>query len=308
MSVRDTPFVQDATTGRRVTRWWLSYLLVLLVFILGVPGMVGAIFLRTWKVTAGTPTAQLQEALTFGAGLVGLFFWVWLYERRSFASLGFRRPGRGVLTLIVGIVAGIVLNSIPTVFLWTTGVYERVSPPAGSTAGLAAITTLLPILLFVLVQSGTEETLTRGFMLQSSAVALPGWLAVLLPAVVFTLFHGVATKPLPFGSILFFALLVTFVALRQGALWIAIGIHTGWNFAMGNLYGISVSGLPPHTASAIFLERSEGAPGWLTGGTFGTEASLPADLLLGVAAVIAFFFYRSWDSKRGHHALESSKN
>ncbi len=302
MSVRDTPFVQDATTGRRVTPWWLSYILTLVVFILVLPGIVGAIFQQTWKVDPGTPVAQLQEAVTFGAGILGLFVWVWLYERRSIASLGFRRPVRGILSLAVGIVVGIVLNSIPTLFLWGVGAYVQVEPPAGSTTGLSAVPVLLLILVFVLVQSGTEETLTRGFMLQSSGVALPGWLAVLLPAVVFTLFHGVLVKPFAFASIFFFALLVTFVVLRQGALWIAIGIHTGWNFAMGNLYGIPVSGLPPHTASAMFLAPAEGAPNWLTGGEFGTEASLPADIVLAIAALAAYLVFRSWDAKRIHAA------
>lgn len=298
MSVRDTPFIQDAKTGKRVTPWWLTYILVLIVFILGLPGILGAIFQQTWKVEVGTPEAQLQEALTFGIGFVGLVVWVWLYERRSIASLGFRRPGRGVLTLLAGVVVGIVLNSIPTLFLWGVGAYELVPPPEGSTSGVAALPMLLLILVFVSVQSGTEETLTRGFMLQSSGLALPGWLAVLLPAVVFTLFHGVLVKPFAFASIFFFALLVTFVVLRQGALWIAIGIHTGWNFAMGNLYGIPVSGLPPHTTSAIFLAPTEGSPNWLTGGEFGTEASVPADILLAVAALVAFLIYRAWDAKR----------
>lgn len=36
MSVRSTPFVQDGATGRRVTPWWLAYLLVFLVLIIGV--------------------------------------------------------------------------------------------------------------------------------------------------------------------------------------------------------------------------------------------------------------------------------
>lgn len=305
MSVRDTPFVQDALTGKRVTRWWLSYILTLVVFILVIPGIVGAIFQQTWKVTPGTPEAQLQEAVTFGAGLVGLFFWVWLFERRSIASLGFRRPGRGLLTLLVGIVVGIVLNSIPTLFLWAVGAYQQVEPPAGSAAGIAALPTLLLVLLFVLVQSGTEETLTRGFMLQSSGVSLPGWLAMLLPAVVFTLVHGVTTKPFAFASIFFFALLVSFIVLRQGALWIAIGIHAGWNYAMGNLYGIPVSALPPHTTSAIFLAPSEGSPDWLTGGEFGTEASLPADLVLLLAAAAAFLVYRRWD--RARHPLTAGQ-
>ena len=41
-------------------------------------------------------------------------------------------------------------------------------------------------------------------------------------------------------------------------------------------------------ASTSFLERSEGAPGWLIGGAFGTEASVPADILLGISARLVF--------------------
>lgn len=306
-TIRDNPFIAGATSGKRVTRWWLSYILVLVVFILLIPGIVSVVLTQSWNTGVGTPEAQLQEAITFGAGLVGLLLWVTLYERRSVASLGFRRPGTGALTLVAAVAVGIVLNSIPTLFVWATGAYVQADPPPGSAAGLAALPTLLIVLLFVLVQSGTEETLTRGFMLQSSGVALPGWSAIALPAIVFTMFHGVSTKPLAFASIFFFALLVTFVVLRQGGLWIAIGIHTGWNFAMGNLYGISVSGLPPHTTSAIFLERAPGAPDWLTGGEFGTEASLPADILLLAAAMIAFVSFRSWDEKRtARKTLEAS--
>ncbi|WP_460800097.1 lysostaphin resistance A-like protein [Microbacterium sp. GXF0217] len=298
MSVRDTPFIQDALSGKRVTRWWLSYILVLGVFILGIPGIVGAVFQQTWKTAAGTPEAQFQEAVTFGAGLLGLFLWVWLFERRSLASLGFRRPGWGILTLILGVLVGIVLNAIPTLFLWGVGAYKVAPAPENAASGFSALPTLLLLVVFVLIQSGTEETLTRGFMLQSSGVALPGWLAVLIPAVVFTLFHGVTTKPFAFASIFLFALLVTFVVLRQGGLWIAIGIHTGWNYAMGNIFGIPVSGLPPHSASAMFLAPSAGAPDWLTGGEFGTEASLPADIVLGLAALVAFLIYRKWSRKR----------
>lgn len=296
--ISDVPFIVDGRTGRRVTRWWVSYILVLVVFILAIPGTVSVLLTQSWSVGIGTPEAQLQEAITFGAGLIGLFLWVLLYERRSIASLGFRHPGRGVLTLLAAVIVGILLNAIPTLLVWAVGAYRLADPPVASTAGLSAFPALVLVLVFVLVQSGTEETLTRGFMLQSSAAALPGWLAIALPALAFTLFHGVSNKPLAFSSILLFALLVTFIVLRQGGLWIAIGIHTGWNFAMGNLFGISVSGLPPNTTSAIFLARNPDAPTWLTGGEFGTEASFPADVLLLVVAGAAYLVFRRWNTKR----------
>ncbi|MFE6967506.1 type II CAAX prenyl endopeptidase Rce1 family protein [Agromyces sp. NPDC057679] len=298
MSVRSTPFVQDGATGRRVTPWWLAYLLVFLVLIIGVQAGVLAIFAATWPVEHGSPEAQLQDMISFAAAGLALVLWVVLFERRRVRTLGFRRPGRGILTLVAGFVAGIVLLSIPALFLWSIGAYESVDAPEGASSGWNALPLLILLALTFVVQGGTEELLTRGFLLQNGGLKFPGWLAVLLPALLFTLIHGVLVHPLPFAMIFLFALFASFVVLRQGALWIAIGVHAGWNFAMGNLYGIPVSGLPPLSTSAVYLQPVADAPDWLTGGDFGTEASVPAVIVLLVAAAVAFVVFRRWDARR----------
>lgn len=298
MSIRTTPFVQDAATGKRVTPWWLAYIIVFLVLIFGVQTAALLVFAEVWPVPRGTPEEQLQEMLSFAAAGLALLVWVLLFERRKIRTLGFRRPGRGLVTLVLGFVTGAALLSIPTVFLWATGAYVQVDAPAASTSGAGATGLLVLLALTFVVQGGVEELLTRGFLLQNSGLTLPGWLAVLLPALLFTLLHGVLIHPLPFAMIFLFALMASFLVLRTGALWLAIGIHAGWNFTMGNIFGVPVSGLPPLTTSAIFLEPAPGAPDWLTGGDFGTEASLPAVIVLIVAAALSFVIYRRWDTAR----------
>lgn len=52
-------------------------------------------------------------------------------------------------------------------------------------------------------------------------------------------------------------------------LWFAIGLHTAWN-AIEGLFGIPVSG---HADPAL-AQVTEHGPAWLTGGSFGMEASL----------------------------------
>ena len=69
-------------------------------------------------------------------------------------------------------------------------------------------------------------------------------------------------------------MLGSFYALT-GRLWVSIGVHAGWNFAQGYFFGAKVSGGDFGDAIAIstpFYDR----PDWLTGGSFGPEASLPA--------------------------------
>ena len=74
-------------------------------------------------------------------------------------------------------------------------------------------------------------------------------------------------------------------AARQvtGTLWLAVGMHTGWNFFLGTVFGFPVSGI---VERSVFLTESDG-PALLTGGDFGPEGGLLAAvvLLLGTAAL-----------------------
>lgn len=298
MSLRSNPFIRDALTGRRLTPWWVALPLVFVVLILGVQTLAGAALGAVWKTEAGSPADQLKATITFAVAAAVLLLWVVLFERRRVWTLGFRRPRRGLLVMVGGFVAGGVVLSVPALFLWGIGAYEQVSAPAGSSSGWSATGLLVLLALTFFVQGGTEELLTRGYLLQTNGARLPGWLAVVLPALLFTLVHGVVGDPLPFAMIFLYALFASFLVLRLGSLWLVIGFHAGWNFTMGNLYGIPVSGLPPLSTSAIYLQPKDGAPDWLTGGAFGTEASLPAVIVLAVIAMIAFLAYRRGDRTR----------
>jgi membrane protease YdiL (CAAX protease family) len=79
---------------------------------------------------------------------------------------------------------------------------------------------------------------------------------------------------------LFFA----YAYLRTRQLWLPIGLHIGWNFFEGTIFGFPVSG----TTSYQLIHQSVSGPEIITGGAFGPEAGLillPA-LLLGTAMVI----------------------
>ena len=67
-------------------------------------------------------------------------------------------------------------------------------------------------------------------------------------------------------------------------LWLAIGIHAGWNFTEGGIFGVSISG--GAATKGIFSVALVGHP-LLTGGAFGPEASIVAIVAcLAVAAVL----------------------
>ncbi|MCT1476779.1 CPBP family intramembrane glutamic endopeptidase [Microbacterium sp. p3-SID336] len=290
MSLRSNPFIADARSGKRVTPWWLGLIVFFAVWIIQIALM--AALTIALPVPAGSPAAQWQEAVANVIVIALVLAWVGLYERRHLRTLGFRNPGRGVLTLLLGVVVGLALISLPILFLWMTGQYESVGGPAEASSGLPALPLVLALAVTVIVQGSNEEILTRGFLLQSVGQRFPTWLAVLLPALLFALVHGVGTHPVAFATIFLYAVFATFVVLWQRSLWLICGIHAGWNFGMGNVYGIPVSGLDPHSTSLLFLAPSDGSSDLLTGGDFGTEGGLPAAIALLLATVVAFVGWR----------------
>ena len=144
------------------------------------------------------------------------------------------------------------------------------------------------------VQSGVmEEVLFRLIILRLLWRAFGVWPALGLSALIFGLVH--LGNP---NSSLFAALciaveagimLATFYILT-GRAWVSIGVHAGWNFTQGWIFGAAVSGTSGFAGGPLITRPVEGLPDWLTGGTFGPEASL-AGLVVGTG-VGAYMLWR----------------
>lgn len=66
-------------------------------------------------------------------------------------------------------------------------------------------------------------------------------------------------------------------------LWLAIGLHAAWNFTQGWVFSIPISGTG---VSNGLLITSRNGPDWLTGGTFGLEASVIAMAVTTAAGLV----------------------
>jgi uncharacterized protein len=142
---------------------------------------------------------------------------------------------------------------------------------------------VLGTLVAVLGASVTEELVFRGLAFQ----ALERWrgphLALAVTAALFGVIH--LLNP---GASLWSSVAITLEAgILLGAafwwrrnLWFAIGLHAAWN-AAENLLGIPVSG---HAPAGLWQTTTSGSS-WLTGGSFGLEASVVPVLLSLVLAV-----------------------
>jgi membrane protease YdiL (CAAX protease family) len=88
------------------------------------------------------------------------------------------------------------------------------------------------------------------------------------------------------AGIFFAGIFLAYGYIRTGQLWLSMGLHLGWNFFEGVVFGFPVSGLSIYRLIRIDVQ----GPEIWTGGPFGPEAGLivlPA-LLVGVILIYLY--------------------
>lgn len=149
------------------------------------------------------------------------------------------------------------------------------------------------------IESGVfEEVLVRGVVLRLMWRAFGPWWAFLISGALFGGGHianpGATAFTTACVAIEAGVMLGSFYALT-GRLWVSIGVHAGWNFTQGYMFGAAVSGANFSDSIARSTAR-HGLPHWVTGGSFGPEASLPAFLVCMAAGLTALWM--SWKAGR----------
>ena len=109
---------------------------------------------------------------------------------------------------------------------------------------------------------------------------------MLANSALFALLHAanVGISWLAFLNLLLFGLFASVYMVRRGNIWGICAIHTMWNFAQGNIFGLQVSGMNP-TAS-IFSFVGDDSKSWINGGSFGPEGGICVTLVLLISILI----------------------
>ncbi|WP_329054445.1 CPBP family intramembrane metalloprotease [Amycolatopsis sp. NBC_01488] len=142
----------------------------------------------------------------------------------------------------------------------------------------------------------TEELIFRGILFRIVEGRIGTWLALTLTALLFGLSHLFNAHATLWGALAIAVeaggmLAAAYAATRN--LWVPIGLHFGWNFAEGGLFGTDVSGT---NAPEGLLHGVMSGPAALSGGEFGPEASV-FSVLAGVVVTIVFM---GLARRRGH--------
>lgn len=278
------------SAGRLRSGWRLLIFIgvyILLLFLLTTMARVGyAIALRT---LGGGPGSYVQNVvfrliLLLAALGAGYICTRWL-ENLPWRALGLWAHAGWLRDLLVGSVIGIASLALATAIATAGGGLTFTISGRGALLQVGG-TLVVSAVLFVLAALA-EEALFRGYPLQTLTRAKLAWLAVLLTSVPFAAVHLRNPNVAAGFTFINTALAGVWLAvayLRTRSLWFPLGVHWAWNWALGSLFGLPVSGitdLAPHP----LLHGIDLGPAWLTGGSYGIEGGLACTITLVVSTI-----------------------
>ena len=260
----------------------IGALLVIAIFIAlthpNSPGETGAQVMARTAAFANSNALALTLFI-YPLNLLWLGFCRAKLDKRSFVSLGLRAP-RWVPNLARGAVGGVLAIGVLWAILWLTGALSvNGISAAAKVAGARSVFPLLGWALAFGAVGFMEEVTFRGYALHN----LTNWLgwkwAVGVQAALFAVIHlgnvvtaGREAQMAALGALPSLFLVAVFFALcyrKTGSLWFPIGFHAAWNFSLGCLFSLPVSGIETFK----LLDVASRGQSWFSGGSFGAEGS-----------------------------------
>ena len=268
--------MSDSGNGARgAWAWWPLRLIIFFVVLLAL--YIACQFGRAYILKYAPQLPRV--AVLWGENLAIVVIMIVAYrllvrwtEQRKATELGFAQAIPGA---VGGALLGFILFCAVYAVLWAAGV-ATFKGFAGTTGLIAAMATPVGAAVGeeILMRGGVYRLIEEGF---GSAVA------IIASGALFGLLHlgnpgATIESSLAIATEAGVLLAAAYVLTRS--LWLPIGLHFGWNFTEGGIFGAAVSG---GTVKGVINAPLAG-PAYLTGGQFGPEASIAA---VGVSLVVA---------------------
>ena len=216
---------------------------------------------------------------------------VWLVrkfiDKKSFVSLGLRFNSLAVKDFFIGLgISGVMIGTLYGIFFISGFLVITKIGWSSSTSGVLGI--IFWFFGIGLAIAWSEELAFRGYVLQNLKEGLGIKWAVIISCALYGLLH--MSNP---NSTILSGIIIAIIGylriygwLRTQQLWLSMGMHAGWDFFLGPIFGFSVSGMKTET---LIKHTTIGAE-FFTGGSFGPEAGILVIpfILLGF---IGIYFY-----------------
>lgn len=274
----------------RSPRTWTDFilltgLLAVVIFLIGelIFQLLGVCFL----VYPFSPDPDIREFMSVYASFFGAwpaFILIFLIFKGNRPILKEFLPDKKIkilIGLLAGGLAGFVLNSISVGGAYLMGDLDF------SFYGIE-IMPLLGFAIFVFIQSGAEEIMTRCYMYQKLRRRYKNPLvAILGNSLLFMAMHlgNNGLTPAAYAELFLWGVMFSLVIFYYDNLWASIAMHASWNFTQNIFYGLPNSGIVSKY-SVFKLEAASDGIFYDTG--FGVEGcwGSVAVLLLAIAVLV----------------------
>lgn len=206
-----------------------------------------------------------------------------LIQNRKMRTLGFKKPGMWK-EYGIGLIVGFVMMAVIVLVGVITGSMSlSFNPEAATGAGIGML-----VLLFVgfVFQGMSEEVLCRGYFLVSLARKKGNmWMAVIVNALAFAALHlgNAGIAPLAFVNLILFGIFASVYFVKRGNIWGIAAIHSIWNFAQGNIFGVLVSG--NDFGTTLFTSEINESMTLINGGEFGLEGGILVTIVMVIGTI-----------------------
>jgi membrane protease YdiL (CAAX protease family) len=249
----------------------------------------------------GEPEAAADIDLSVGMFLTYVLLVVWtvvvswfclrFLERMRLSSLGFALHSGWFGDVIKGCVIGALMMAAVVTLQAIGGARVRFNPVWYGEGGidwrgtLVVATEIVAALVLLILAGAWEELVYRGYAFQTLLRGAPAVVPILLLSVFFGVAHWDNPNRTLFSTVntALAGVWLSIAYLRTRSLWFPTALHFTWNWVMGAVFGIPVSGLriPQHPILVSAIE-----PVWLAGGSYGSEGGAAATVALVVAIVV----------------------
>ncbi len=271
-----------ARDGRLRPSWRFGISLVVIVF----AAAFSSIFAALMPGARGYGLEFLFRTAFLASLLGGFALMLYLLDRERgyvLGAMGLKLDRAALRHSLAGAALGACMVGLSVAVMALAGRVEFHWTGGGLRVGLG----VLAVTYITAVAAMAEEVAFRGYPFQRliDGVGAVGGIVVL--SVLFGAIHlGNPHASLwGFLNTIEVGALFAFAYLRTRSLWMPWGLHFGWNLTLGMGFGLPVSGINDF---AVAVQGIADGPEWLTGGSYGIEASLTGSvvILLGFFALL----------------------
>ena len=289
MSEEKYPTTKDAKF------WYTLPLICVITFLLIFAGQLLGDIIKNIVHLPDDPATTTFAMYAYFIGIWIVFFIVVLARKRNrfiLERLGTKPAGNTIAWFLLFLIVGIGLNGL--CFL-----AARLNKDVAVVFDRFEILPVLAILFAVLIQSGAEEIMCRGYFYEKIRETYKSpWVAIISNAVFFAMLHCLnpGVTLLSILNLILTGFLFSFIVYYFDSLWGAMALHTGWNYCQSIILGLPNSGIVvPY--SIFKLDTASARNSFAYNVDFGIEGTIVACVVLAIACVVLYVLGRKRQQK-----------